>query len=95
MDPKTARRLIEDELALLRTRGYEWLRDELLRKPRAREVFDSTGNRYEVEVEAFWDDKPAGDLRVIVSVSGGRFWRTLFPFSDSFIISPTGDFVGE
>lgn len=60
------------------------------------------GTEYQIEFNAFWDDKPHGDIRV-----SGSFWaepqRPLLGFipiytadvTDSFIMSPDGRFVDE
>jgi len=94
MDTKIARQVLGQEIGILRTRSYDSLRDELLERPSAKEIVGPDGRKYQLEMQAFWDDKPGGNLRVIVSIDDGG-WRAFFPLNDSFIISPTGDFVGE
>jgi len=95
MNESVARELLSRELATLRTRSYESLRDELLQEPYVKTVVGPDGEPYQVEIHAFWDDKPAGDLRVRVSIDDGRGWRAFSPRHDDFIISPSGEFVGE
>lgn len=47
-----------------------------------------------VEINAMWDDKPEGNIRVIVSIDNGG-WRALVPVTESFVIARDGTFVGE
>lgn len=62
----------------------------------------SDSTEYQMEFQAFWDDKPHGNIRVTGSFSAEP-QRPLFGFipiympdeSDSFILSPDGRFVGE
>lgn len=58
------------------------------------EVTSPDGTQCCVEINAFWDDKPEGDIRVIASIDDGG-WRAFVPVADSFIIAPDGSFVGE
>jgi hypothetical protein len=55
----------------------------------------TTGTRYYMEFGLFWDDKPDGDVRVIDSITDGRGLRAFIPLADSFILSPSGTFIGE
>ena len=95
MNREAAHKLIAAQMAILRSRGYESLRDEFLDRPRVTVGVDADGEQYELEIEAFWDDRPGGDLRVMVSLFTGGFWRRISPFTEDFIISPRGQFVGE
>ena len=47
-----------------------------------------------LEISAFWDDQPDGDIRVIFAIDDGG-WRAFMPFVDSFIIARDGTFVGK
>ena len=49
---------------------------------------------YQLESEFFWDDKPAGDIRVIGASDDGGL-RALVPLCDAFIKAPDGRFIGE
>lgn len=84
--------LLSKKIDALRGLSY----DELLpfRTPRVENLETLSGDRYQLEVEAFWDDKPKRTLRVTVSIDDGG-WRSFFPLSDDFIIAPDGTFVGE
>jgi hypothetical protein len=60
------------------------------------------GRTYQIEFQAFWDDKPNGDVRVMgtISVDPQRPLWGFIPiytadFVECFIMSPDGRFVGE
>ena len=59
-----------------------------------REVAAPSGNRYQIEIEVFWDDKPNGDVRVIGCIDDGGL-RAYFPLAEAFIKNPSDEFVGE
>ena len=59
------------------------------------EVAGALGMAYQLQIEAFWDDKPGGAIRVLGSVNDGS-WRTFMsPLSEDFIKSSDGTLVGE
>jgi hypothetical protein len=66
------------------------------------EGIGSDATEYQLEFNAFWDDKPHGDIRVCGSLSAEPQRRLLgfLPIytpdlTDSFIMSPDGSFVDE
>ena len=66
------------------------------------EGVSSDGAEYQLEFNAFWDDKPHGDIRVCGSVSAEPQRRLLgfLPIymphlTESFIMSPDGSFVDQ
>jgi hypothetical protein len=92
MDTAEARQLLAAKLAELRQLSY----GDLLRyrEPVCVEVTGPSGVVYQVEVEAFWDDRKRRDLRVLASIDDGG-WRAFSPLCDDFIIATDGSFVGE
>ena len=58
------------------------------------EVVGPSGSQYQVEITGFWDDRKAGNLRVIVTIDDGG-WRAFMPLTTGFIVGPDGSFVGE
>jgi len=58
------------------------------------EITGKSETKYQLEIQAIWDDKPKGNLRVMVSIDDGG-WRAFAPLTDDFIITPNGYFVGE
>jgi hypothetical protein len=87
-----ARQLLAAKIAELRRHSYS----DLLRfmEPEGLEVAGPSGATYQLEVEAFWDDEPQRNLRVLASIDDGG-WRAFIPLTDDFIIAPDGSFVGE
>ncbi len=105
------RNVLSEELKKFRNYTYEKLAD-LVKKEHveAYEVAGPEGNRYQVEIQFFWEGKPNGNIRVMGSIDGIDLKPSLTGFSllrlmrgigiipdatDDFIMSPTGEFVGE
>jgi len=93
MNKIEAREILANELRLFRDQPWEELR-EMMNKPRTFERIGSSGKNYQIEIQAFWDGKPEGDLRITGAIDDGGI-RVYFPLTDSFILSPNGEFVGE
>ena len=91
MDKAEARAILDRRIAELRQQSYEDLRDAWLHQPNSEDHYGASGTWYQVEIEAFWDDKKARHLRVFVFVDTGG-WRNV---GDSFIVAPDGSFIGE
>lgn len=89
MDKEEATEVLQKELEKLRSRRYAELFD-LIDSPKAYEISVSSGNTYQIEIQAFWDDprEPGGDLRVIASIDDGGLLSALVPLSMDFIVSP-------
>lgn len=47
------------------------------------------------EVQVYWDDRPGGDVRVMVDVWRWKGRRGVTAVQDGFIRAPDGSFVGE
>lgn len=52
------------------------------------------GKEYQVGIEAFWDARPNGNIRVLVTVSSGGL-SDFRPWCRDFIIAPDGSYLGE
>lgn len=70
------------------------LKAQWLGRPDCEQVIADSGEEYQVEIEAYWDDEPADHLRLVASIDDGG-WRTLAPLTDGFIVAPDGAFIGE
>jgi hypothetical protein len=92
MDKQEARSIAREQLAPYRRRPYADL-VSMIGKVVHSEVTAPSGTRYQFEIQAFWDDKPNGDVRVMCSIDD-MGWRAFFPLSDDFIMAPDGTFVG-
>jgi hypothetical protein len=93
VDKKEARAILAEEIATLRTWSYDELA-ALINDPTGGEIIGPSGTRYQVELDAVWDDKKGGPVRVFAMVDDGGL-RAFAPLSESFIIAPDGSFVGE
>jgi hypothetical protein len=93
VEKREARSILQELLDELRERPYSELA-KLIGDSQQREITGESGTRYQVEMEAVWDDKREGNLRVVAAIDDGG-WRAFVPLTDSFIISPDGSFVGE
>ncbi len=93
MDKQEAGQILRSKIEELRSNSYQELRSRI-DQPEAIEVRGSSLKVYQLEWQVFWDDKPEGDLRVMVCIDDGgvsAFW----PTTEDFIIAPDGSFVGE
>ena len=108
MNKREAKAILAEQVARLRRQSYSELR-RYISKERFRigpisfgggenvealEVTGESGAEYQLEIGAVWDDRPDGDLRIIVSIDDGGL-RAFAPLTESFIIAPDGSFVGE
>jgi hypothetical protein len=88
-----ANALLEQHLLLYRCRAYSELA-ALLGHPEVTQHVVASGAKYQIEVEAFWDDRPGGNIRVLGAIDDGG-WRGFKPLCAAFIMAPSGAFVGE
>ena len=93
MDKEKARAVLAEALQPYRAKSFAALRD-LIGQIDVYEIANPDGPDFQIEIEAFWDDKPDGDIRVMGAVDDGG-WSAFFPLCDNFIVAPDGSFVGE
>ena len=94
VDKAEALQILRSYLEPYRNRKYADLAALVGQEPVTRDVTAASGARYQLEIQAIWDDGPGGDVRVIGSVDDGG-WRSFAPLGDDFIMAPDGSFVGE
>lgn len=94
VDITEARSILGQEVEQLRRATYDELVGRLLDKTETYERRGGSGTHYQVELQAFWDDRPDKNLRVTASVDDGSA-RAFRPLSADFIRAPDGSFVGE
>jgi hypothetical protein len=94
VDDDEARLVALRSVNLYRGRGYDALLP-LIDEPEVFEAAGPSGKTYSVEVQAFWDDRPHADLRVVAAVDDGSLRASLRPLCEDFIMRPDGSFVGE
>lgn len=102
------RKILAEHLAKYRTWSYSQLAERVDSDRRLHDCLEhiestaSDGTMYQIEFQAFWDDKPQGDVRVIGNLSSEPqkpLWRFIPIYisdvADSFIMRPDGRFVDE
>ena len=94
MNKEEAKKIIQAELEHFRAKPYAELIQMIGAGPITGERIGPSGQWYQIEVEAFWDGQPDGDIRVLGSIDDGGL-RAFSPLSDDFIKSPSDQFVGE
>jgi hypothetical protein len=94
VDKQEANAELSRIVAAYKSRSYdEWIA-RIEGEAIAFEVTAASGRRYQVEIQAVWDDREGGDVRVMFGIDDGG-WRAFLPLTDSFIIRRDGTFVGE
>src|SRR5262245_29851563 len=94
VDKADASRAAEEVLSGLRRETYGALVERLLNRSESSEVVSQSGSCYQIEVQAFWDDRDSRNLRVSVGIDDGGL-RAFAPLTTDFIMAPDGTFVGE
>ncbi len=94
MDKVEAAAILKSELTKYRERSYHSLQD-LLTDLDAYEVRGPSGKFYQLEVQAFWDGEPNGNMRVSAGIDDGGLISSFSPLTDDFILSPSGEFIDE
>ncbi len=88
-----AQALLDSELRRYRQKQYPALA-LLVGKSERRRITGQSGAGYQIVVSGYWDDKPQSNIRIAAAIDdGGR--STWIPMTDSFILSPSGKFIGE
>lgn len=94
MDKEEAKQIIKAELEPYRAKPYSELVQMINAGPVTGAVVGASGKRYQIEIQAFWDSKPNGNVRIIGAIDDGG-WRAFIPLTDGFIKSPSNEFIGE
>lgn len=94
MNDSEAIQMLEEEMAPFRAETYAELVRRISSGVFTTERSASSGGKYQIEIEFFWDGNPGGDVRVMGSVDDGG-WRAFLPLNRSFIRSSDDSFVGE
>jgi hypothetical protein len=94
MDRTDAGWVGQQVLAPLRLLSYEALVSRFLDTSESSTVPGRNGTMYNVKVEAFWDARPHGPLRVAAYVDDDGL-RSYYPLVEDFIIDVDGTFIGD
>lgn len=93
MNTPEARRVLKERLAKLRALSYR----DLVKRVDAvltEEIARDSERSWQLEFQVLWDDQPSGNVRVVGTIDDGGL-RAFVPLTESFIKSPSGEFVGE
>ena len=93
MDTVAAQRVLDAWLAKLRAISYRELASRI-DSVTTDEVTRDSERSWQLEIQVLWDDEPNGNVRVMVSIDDGGL-RAFVPMTESFIKSPSEEFVGE
>jgi hypothetical protein len=93
MDKKEAKAILLEQIERYRNRPYQEL-VKLIGKDEHFLIKGRLNTEYQVEIQAFWDDKSQTNVRVIGSIDDGGV-SAFFPMSVDFIRAPDGTFIGE
>jgi hypothetical protein len=94
MNRQEADKIIAEQLKLYREKPYSELIKMIKQKPSTYEFRGQSGALYHIEIQAFWDDRPDGNVRIMASIDDGGL-RAFPPLSNDFIKTRSGMFVGE
>ena len=93
MNKKEATSILVKQIEYCRELDYKEL-ISLIENIETFQVIGETGTQYQIEIQAFWDDQPNGNIRVLGSIDDGGI-RSFVPLSADFIVAPDGTFIGE
>jgi hypothetical protein len=91
MNQQVAYALIDAELRRLQKLSYSDL-TALIGEVETKQLVGEDGKTYQLEIQAFWDSKKGGDVRLIVAADDGG-WRAFKPLTSDFIMRPDGSLV--
>jgi len=94
MDKKEAKSILSEIIEFYREKDFLELKEFIDSEPDTGETVGKSGEKYQYEIQAFWDDSACGNIRIIGSIDNGG-WRAFKPISDDFIKNINNDFVGE
>jgi hypothetical protein len=94
LDKQEASQILSEKAQELRSLTYDELRERYWGDGVATTVSGPSGCQYQLEIQAFWDDKAARTVRVALGIDDGG-WRAFIPLTTSFIIAPDGSFVDD
>jgi len=94
MKKEETEEIIRQQLEPYRRRPYAELISMINAKPINYEFRAPSEIVYQIEIQAYWDGGPNGNIRVVGSIDDGGL-RAFSPLSDDFIKSPNDEFIGE
>jgi hypothetical protein len=93
MDTQEAQTVLAEQLFPYRGEGYKALQ-RLLAEPDIFEIQGPSGSAYRLQIEAVWDDRPGGTLRVFGLLEDGEGLGAFAPVTGEFTVASTGAIIG-
>jgi hypothetical protein len=93
MDTHEARTVLSEQILPYRGEGYKALQ-RLLAEADIFEIQGPSGAAYRIQIEAVWDDRPGGNLRVLGLLEDAEDPGPFGPVTDEFTITSTGAILG-
>ena len=91
MNQAEAKLLVSRELNAFAARSYGELAARI-GHPEVKSLVGQSGVVYQIELDVFWDSKPAETLRIVGSIDDSG-WRAFLPLTESLIMKPDGKLV--
>jgi hypothetical protein len=87
VNKEEAKEILATQMRELKTLSYSqfsaWVTEKRIETPL---VQGASGTEYQIEIEAMWDCRRGGDIRVVASIDDGGLRSSLLPLCDSFIV---------
>lgn len=93
MDKGEALDVLKKHLMQYRGRSHRELQ-ALLKEPDVLVVTGPSGTEYQIEIQAVWDGRRGGNVRVFGTIDDGG-WRAFLPLATDFMMAPDGTSIGE
>jgi hypothetical protein len=94
MNNTGALEILDQELAIYRSKPYSELQKLVTCKPIGKEVRAYDDADYNVEVVIDWSRDPGGNIKVLAFIEDGEM-RSFIPLAKSFIKTPDDEFTDE
>jgi len=94
LDKNEALEILRKVLEPFRDRSYGSLVEMIDSEPVVAEHTGRSGQWYQLEIQAIWNDGGGGPVRVFGSIDGGGI-RACSPLTDCFIKAPSGESLYE
>lgn len=91
MNKKVANEIFEEKLIFLKQFNYEYL-CKYLTETKYETIIGTDGKEYQMQIQAFWDDKPNEVLRMWISIDDGG-WRAFIPMNRCFLIDKNNNII--
>ncbi len=89
MNTQDAKKVLDSLERDLESRSYAYWKERVEGEPECFELKSELGIPYQIEIEAFWDDKAGGDIKVSCTIDDGGI-RAYSPLSRGILVRREG-----